>query len=491
MHDILILNLPKFEANIIPGAPAILKGIANTLGLKSMIYDLNQDWVDLTVKHSLDRKTCLVGISDTNIPNAQVKSLVDHQLTTWASQILKMSPEYLVMSVFSYYGQYFCHQLSRIISAHSDIKIVIGGSGLRVGLHADSDFGKFMKSQGFIYEFLIGDAEKVWLEFLCKEFQKSVEDTDVFLNPKYLPDFTDYDVTRYRASAKRFPDNYLTDQIVVPLSGSKGCVRKCDFCDVHQYWKYEQRKATHIAAEVREVMTVFQECHVEFTDSLINGNIKEFTQLLDQLIEIKQSWPSFTWSSQAIVRSPKLTPEALYAKMAKSGMTCVHIGVETGSDRLRKRMNKKFTNADLDFVLSMLEKYGMQCTLLLFVGHPEETFEDYEETVALFERYKKYANRVIRIVQLNYPMAVNKGTPLYDKKAAKLNIKLTGDPILWYSLSNPELTMAERVRRRLRLNAVLDDLGYTRPMDDASQMQELAVGYSKYKHAIKIINRTD
>ena len=35
------------------------------------------------------------------------------------------------------------------------------------------------------------------------------------------------------------------------------------------------------------------------------------------------------------------------------------IGVETGSDSVRMHMNKKFNNADLDYTMSMLEKYNI------------------------------------------------------------------------------------------------------------------------------------
>jgi hypothetical protein len=95
---------------------------------------------------------------------------------------------------------------------------------------------------------------------------------------------------------------------------------------------------------------------------------------------------------------------------------------------------------------------------------------------------------VLSLVQLNWMMCIYENTPLHEK-ASQLGLKFTSDPGLWYSTSNPTLTVEERVRRRLLLSEHLDQLGFVKAQDDHVQLSEMARSYSKYKYAIKIINR--
>ena len=55
-----------------------------------------------------------------------------------------------------------------------------------------------------------------------------------------LPDYSDYDL-----------DAYEGDQIMI--TGSRGCVRRCTFCDIHKHWKkFVYRKGQDIANEMIE-----------------------------------------------------------------------------------------------------------------------------------------------------------------------------------------------------------------------------------------------
>lgn len=490
--DVALVHLPKFEANVVPAAPAILKGIANTVGLTSKVLDFNLDWTNTCIERGFDRRSCLTGIGPDSIPDHIVKCAVDESISRWADQIIELNPRLLAISVFSYYGHYFCHHLARQVRSRSQIKIVMGGPGVSGGLHEEPKFGIFMKENNYIDDYLSGDAERVWLRYLNQFFDLQLDTIpdDIFLDPKYVVDFSDFETSKYLDNLQRVNDNYITDKLIITACGSKGCVRACDFCEIHRYWKYQQRSADHVARDIRAILQQFPECHVEFTDSLVNGNVKEFDRFLDQMIEIRKENPNFTWAGQFIVRSPKACPESVFVKLAASGVACLHIGVETGSERLRFAMDKKFTNADLDFVMEMMHKHGVTCTFMQFVGHPEETDQDFEETLEIYRRYQKYSGTAIRLVQLNWLMAVHKNTPLYDK-APELGLNLSSDPTLWYASSNPKLTMEERVRRRLLLAEHLDTLGFKKATDDLAQLKEMAIGYSKYKYAIKLINRTD
>ena len=488
--DVLCVNLPKFEANVIPSALAVLKGIAGVHGINCQVIDFNLDWVDACREHGIDRRDALTGINWNSAP-AGVEPLIDQLISQWTHRIVGLAPRVLAVSVFTYYGQYFAHRLcQQVKKINAQIKIVVGGAGTKDGILESPVFAQHLLKSHLIDQHLAGNAESSWLSYLNQTFDLGLANIgDIFLDDRYVSDYSGFEFDRYQHNAEYFDDNYVDRKPIVGFAGSEGCVRACDFCEIHRYSGFRQRSAEYIAANVLAVLQHANNCHFELTDSLVNGNLKEFGRILDQFIEIKRSYPEFSWSGQFIVRSAQQHPESFWRKIAESGATILYLGVETGSDRLRFAMNKRFTNADLDHTLAMLSQYQVKCAFLQFIGHPEETAQDFEHTLDMYVRYQQYAGNTLSLVQLNWMMCIYENTPLYDK-ADQLGLKFTSDPGLWFSTANPSLTVEERVRRRLVLSEHLDQLGYKKAHDDYVQLSEMARAYSKYKHAIKIINRT-
>lgn len=114
----------------------------------------------------------------------------------------------------------------------------------------------------------------------------------------------------------------------------------------------------------------------------------EFNTLIDYL-----SQPKFDniRLSIASVRTNTVT-EKLARTLAKRGTRSLTIAVESGSERLRKIINKKLENQEIEQAavnaksggLTGLKLYGM-------VGIPGEEIEDLEETIAMMRALKKAA----------------------------------------------------------------------------------------------------
>jgi radical SAM superfamily enzyme YgiQ (UPF0313 family) len=86
-------------------------------------------------------------------------------------------------------------------------------------------------------------------------------------------------------------------------------------------------------------------------------------------------------------------------------------GVESVIERVRIGLGKRFTNQDLDHHLSMLEKFQIDTNLLLIATYPTETPEEFEQSKKWFIEHKRFANNVIKQVQLTLP-SVLPGTRL-------------------------------------------------------------------------------
>jgi radical SAM superfamily enzyme YgiQ (UPF0313 family) len=262
---------------------------------------------------------------------------------------------------------------------------------------------------------------------------------------------------------------------VFSLSTSRGCVRACSFCDVAKSWpKFRYRKGTSVAQEIlthhRDVGAV----HFTIVDSLINGSLKSFKEFNNEMIKLKSQYPSlkkFSYNGMFIVRDRHTHNEEFFATMKAAGCESLAIGVETGSERLRFDMNKKFTNRDLDHHLEMCQKYGIKNSLLMFVGYPTETAQDFEDTLEMLDRYQKYLiDSTIIGITFTGVFRMIPDTPVFDHRddiGLVIDEQFHSDEAMhrlnWINTNNPDLTVKERILRDLKFRKRAIELRYPIP----------------------------
>jgi radical SAM superfamily enzyme YgiQ (UPF0313 family) len=89
-----------------------------------------------------------------------------------------------------------------------------------------------------------------------------------------------------------------------------------------------------------------------------------------------------------------------------------YVGVETGSDKIRWVMYKKFTNEDVTYHLEMFKKYKITCMFLMISGYITETKQDHLDTVSMFKRWQKFvASGTIIGIDLGNTLAITPNTP--------------------------------------------------------------------------------
>ena len=480
-HDVVIVNVPPLEGNYLPAAPAILKGCCQHLGISSITLDLNLDFLEQCRQENIEFQAKLAGVTEDMIPDLSLQNITDRLIETWAVKILEHRPKIVSISFFSWYSQYFGKHLSKAIKLRDkDCKIIIGGSGIKESMNATPMFAENLKNQAYIDLYIDGDGEIPWYNFLVDFFQLNCNAVDASsLNFPWIPDYSDYEIARYK--------NFLKDstsQLYVPITGSRGCVRRCNFCEVHEHWQFVQRSAVHIIQEIKSILHLVDKPHFHFTDSLINGNLKEFDLLINELIVLRTSH-DFSWGGQFIIRSQSQFGEDRWRRLAQSGVRQLEIGVETGSEELRYKMDKPFTNADLDFSMAMMSKYQITCIFLIIIGHPDESDSDFDKTIAMMEKYLPYQH-IITSVQLGHAVAIQPGTPLYDNRQ-QLGIVVGKNPTIWMSVNNSELTYSKRRHRRIHASNAVKKLGYTLAQSEHAALAEMQHAEDKFQKQITVV----
>jgi hypothetical protein len=225
------------------------------------------------------------------------------------------------------------------------------------------------------------------------------------------------------------------------------------------------RSGKSIANEIIEVKQKYNRTTFKFTDSLINGSMKAFREMLHILADYNNTQTSnadkIQWHSQWIVRNYRQSPEEDYQLMKESGCYGVDVGIESFSEKIRFELGKKFTDEDMWYCFEMLHKYNIHHTLLMFVGHPYETDDDHSITLSTIQKLYDlgYANKQNdKETKLMYISMAN--TCMLDE-TQPLWLKVKDELEYWHNDWNWKFrdnTLEVRLKRLEETNNLITDL---------------------------------
>ena len=479
--DLVLCSIPRMSIYYPPAAPALLKACVEAQGYQCRTVDFVIEFHNKFFNHALwDRIDNWMVIPD--FCDLDAYELIRREVNQWATQLAEMRPRWVGISVFSYES----HKISKLLCLclrriDPSIKIVLGGMGVTDDFH---QFGPTMKSLSLCDAFITGDGEDAIIDLLRNDAKKKfyrIEKLDQYP----FAAWEDYDLDRYKASKKRQNEAkkesakdiwqgygnawYRSDEILtLPIVGSRGCVRKCSFCDIPNLWpKYQTRSAQNIADEIIKNYEEFGVQRFHFTDSLINGNMKNFRQLCNILARYRDDQQAdYTCTGQFIVRSHASETDHDYDMISRAGFKILEVGIESGSEAVRFHMGKKFTDQDIDVFMHRISKYDIMTVFLLIVGYPTETQKDFEATLQMLTRYQNYLhNGTIIEACLGGTLRIEPNTGLANDPHVRFERDTQGniDDLNWTYTINPDLSLQERIRRRLVLMDHATKLGYMSP----------------------------
>jgi radical SAM superfamily enzyme YgiQ (UPF0313 family) len=456
MLDLVIISVPGVMRKLPQAAPALLKASVEAAGFTCTTIDFNIRFYQEVAEPASIETYFATGL------NSEEHNSASDLVESWTRDILKLNPKFIGISVFTYQNRIATKLFCEYIRKLSSVKIILGGQGLSDGgIQGQSGFGKELYNNNLIDFWIRSEGEVSLVELLKNNIDYPGINSDHFeqidnLDSISFPNYDDYELDLYEVRS-------------LPITGSRGCVRSCSFCDIHEHWKYRYRSGKNMTEEVLYLSKKYNVNRFDFSDSLINGNLKEFNKFTKILAEHnKTAADPITWTSQFIVRSDGQVNEQYWQNIAESGGESLAIGVETGSDQVRLHMNKKFTNQDLDYTMLMLKKFNITCKFLMIVGYPTETDQDFQETLDMFTRYQQYISNIVGI-SIGSTLSILPGTLLFNN-AEQSNIILDKYENNWEALDNPDLTLERRLQRRNELKQHVVDLGYQLPNDSTEHM---------------------
>ena len=211
----------------------------------------------------------------------------------------------------------------------------------------------------------------------------------------WRPDFVDDEAGEARAllrplggAADCVEDAYSHLRAFVTVQ--RGCSYYCTFCIVpHVRGRFDHRPSEDIVAEARAALaagarelTLVGQTVNAYRDGASGADFSDLLETvaalpgLERLTFVTSHPKDFTEKLARTLGSvPQLNPR-------------LHLPVQSGSDPLLRRMNRKYTVAQYEEKIAWLRAHAPDCVLTtdLIVGFPGESEADFEATLALCER---------------------------------------------------------------------------------------------------------
>ena len=195
------------------------------------------------------------------------------------------------------------------------------------------------------------------------------------LNEIALPKFPGVDLSEY-----------LSPEIVLPIQASRGCYwKKCTFCD-HDYGvQYNIKDPKKLIAEMRALKDGYNIKNFEFIDEAISPSyLKKMSEaILEDKLDIR-------WFIYA--RTEKGFSKELLDLAYKAGCRMIMWGVESGSMRIMKLINKGVDLENRFDPLKNANAAGIWNFCFTFFGFPTETSEEAMQTINMIMDNKEIIN---------------------------------------------------------------------------------------------------
>ena len=268
---------------------------------------------------------------------------------------------------------------------HPDIKILFFGNCPKI--HAR----KIMRKFDFIDAFLEDGSEFSIVRYLEKDNSPGKTpgmvvrkdgklhyvDTPIKFNINALPtpDFALFDIKKYKNNGK----------LVLPYEISRGCKNNCFFCYYIHKGGLAVKRIDKVLSELRSLSDKYQTNIFHMMDAAINF---DNVYLENLCMAFKKYLPKIKWSALAI---PDMS-RGLLAKMHEAGCVQLRWGIEYGSNRMLKIINKKTTVEGIKETLRNSHETGIYNYITLLSGIKIEKKSDIAQTIEFIKEISPYVD---------------------------------------------------------------------------------------------------
>lgn len=172
----------------------------------------------------------------------------------------------------------------------------------------------------------------------------------------------------------------LTGQRSAPLELGRGCPFSCTFCSTNDFFrrKFRVKSPGRMLADMRAIAAQYGIRYFKLAHDMFTVDRRRVVEFCECLLA---SGENFRWGASA--RTDSVDAELLEL-MAHAGCTGLFFGVEVGSARMQKIIDKGLDIDEAKRMISTAERFGMNPTVSMITGFPEEAWEDQCASVDMY-----------------------------------------------------------------------------------------------------------
>lgn len=247
-------------------------------------------------------------------------------------------------------------------------------------------------------------------------------------------------VYRVNNTSKYFPQDisgiylnrkYLGDEVIcnhygqkeIAIITSRGCMFDCAFCggarSLNKDTKIRIRTPESVKREIEDILSVYTDIRsIRVLDDLFLRDEKS----IDMANNIFCNFPQLSW--RGMVHALSLVNSLDKVKNLRNG-NCkeLFMGIESGSERIRKQINKLGSVDEILKVATEIMRNGIDLKGYFIYGFPKENRDDFQKTFELALKLKEISRTTKGIFRTSvFPFKPYHGTKLYNDIMAETGI---------------------------------------------------------------------
>lgn len=159
----------------------------------------------------------------------------------------------------------------------------------------------------------------------------------------------------------------------------RGCPFGCTYCSTKRFWgrRFRMKSPERIVNEIKNLNSRFGATSFSFKHDMFTLNHDLVREICSRLKKL-DFHPTWTCSARVDCISNELIDV-----MVDAGLNGIYFGIETGSERMQKLVNKNLKLGEVVEKLKYIEAKGVKIVASFIFGFPDETEEDISQTIAM------------------------------------------------------------------------------------------------------------
>jgi radical SAM superfamily enzyme YgiQ (UPF0313 family) len=172
----------------------------------------------------------------------------------------------------------------------------------------------------------------------------------------------------------------LKDSAYAFLELGRGCPFACTFCSTNDFFrrKFRVKSPARVLTDMRLVAATYGFSCFNLVHDMFTVDRRKVVAFCEAMIEAQER---FTWTCSA---RTDCVDDPLLELMARAGCIGIFYGVETGSMRMQRIIDKDLDPVQARAAIETTSRLGIAATVSTIIGFPEETEDDLRATLDTF-----------------------------------------------------------------------------------------------------------